>query len=263
MGRTKECLAALAALLTATASLSGCGSPPRPGEAHGHLIQPPTTQGPLCEKHPFGEVKSGDVKHAVTPSASEPIAFASDDHPADAGKLLVLDHELDQLPPEIARIRRGMVKRFMGKFIKDGTTGWSALDLDRLLAVSVERRVFDFRSHQSTPVTDPVFGQREELAFARKWADGQRTEVEVVKVFPLSMLEAQLFVCAANPVWADKSPLGDDEGDLTDGVTDVFLVDRRVTQGLTYTYTKPVDMSENLASILGSIWQHAPRGPQW
>src|ERR1700748_3872310 len=70
MGRTKESLGALAALLAAAASLSGCGSPPRPGEAHGHLIQPPTTQGPLCEKHPFGEVKSGDVQHAVTPSAS-------------------------------------------------------------------------------------------------------------------------------------------------------------------------------------------------
>jgi hypothetical protein len=209
-------------------------------------------------------VKSGEVQHAVTPSASEPIAFAADDHPSDAGKLLVLDHELDQLPPEIARIRRGMVKRFTGKFIKDGLTGWSALDLDRLVAVSVERRVFDFRSHQSRPVVDPLFAQREQLSFARKWSDAQRTEVEVVKVFPLTMLEAQLFVCAANPQWADKNPLGDDEGgDLTDGVTDVFLLDHRVTQGLTYTYNKPIDMSENLANILGSIWQHAPRGPEW
>jgi hypothetical protein len=264
MGRTKECQAALAALLVVVASLSGCSSPQRPGEAHGHLIQPPTKQGPLCADHALGDVKSGGVQHAVAPSASEPIAFAADDHPTDAGKLLVLDHQLDPLPLEIARIRRGMVKRFTGRFIRDGLTAWSALDLDRLVAVSVERRVFDFRTHQSRVVADPVFERIEQLSFARKWSDSQRTEVEVVNVFPITLVEAQLFVCAANPVWADKNPLGEDEtDDLSDGVTDVFLLDRRVTQGLTYTYSKPIDMSENLAGILGSIWQHSPRGPKW
>ena len=263
MGRTKECQAALAALLVA-AALSGCGSNPRPGEVHGRLVQPPTQQGPLCGQHPFGDVKSGGVQHAVAPSASEPIAFASDDHPADASKLLVLDHPLDPLPLEIARIRRGMVKRFTGRFIKDGVMAWSALDLDRLVAVSVERRVFDLRTHQSRPVADPVFTRIEHLSFARKWTDSQRTEIEVVNVFPIGILEAQLFVCAANPVWADKNPLAEDEtDDMADGVTDVFLLDHRVTQGLTYTYDKPIDMTENLAGIMGSIWQHAPRGPEW
>jgi len=260
---SKECQAALAALLVA-AALSGCGSNPRAGEVHGHLVQPPTQQGPLCGQHPFGDVKGGVVQHAVAPSASEPIAFASDDHPADASKLLVLDHSLDPLPLEIARIRRGMVKRFTGRFIKDGITAWSALDLDRLVAVSVERRVFDFRTHQSRAVADPVFTRIEHLSFARKWTDSQRTEIEVVNVFPISIVEAQLFVCAANPVWADKNPLAEDEtDDMADGVTDVFLLDHRVTQGLTYTYDKPIDMTESLAGIMGSIWQHAPRGPEW
>jgi hypothetical protein len=266
MGRTKECQAAAAALLVAVASLSGCSSPKRPGEVHGHLIQPASQQGPFCVQHTFGDVKSGGVQHSVTPSASEPIAFAADDHPADAGKLLVLDHQLDALPLEIARIQRGMVKRFTGRLIKDGVTAWSALDLDRLVAISVERRVFDFRTHQSRPVADPVFRRIEPLSFARKWSDSQRTEVEVVNVFPITLVEAQLFVCAANPAWADKNSLADveDETDsLSDGVTDVFLLDHRVTQGLTYTYGKPIDMTENLAGIMGSIWQHAPRGPQW
>jgi hypothetical protein len=264
MDRTERCRAAVAALLVATASLSGCASTARPGEVHGHLVQPPTNDGPFCGQHPFGDVKGGGIQHSVAPSASEPVAFASDDRPSDAGKLLVLDHPLDPLPREIARIRRGMVKRFTGRFIKDGLTGWSALDLERLVAVSVERRVFDFRTHQSRPVSDPVFGQREELSFARKWTDGQRTEVEVVKVFPITLVEAQLFVCAANPVWADKNLLAEDEtDDLSDGVMDVFLLDHRVTQGLAYTYSKPIDMTENLAGILGSIWQHEPRGPAW
>lgn len=253
-----------AATLLALATVSGCSAPQRPGEKHGHLIQPVTTEGPFCEKHPFGEVKGGDIQHTVSPLASEPVAIASDDHPADAGKLLVLDHPLQPLPVEIARIRRGVVKRFTGKFIHDGDIAWSAVDLERLIAVSVERRVFDFRTHQSRPVADPVFSQVEQLSFARKWTNGQRTEVEVIKVFPITLIEAQLFVCASNPSWADKNPLSDDETDeMSEGVTDVFLLDRRQAQGLVYKYTKPIDMTDNLGIVLGSMWQHAPRGPSW
>jgi hypothetical protein len=141
---------------------------------------------------------------------------------------------------------------------------WSALDLERLVAVSVERRVFDFRTHQSRPVSDPVFSRVEQLSFARKWSNGQRTEVEVVKVFPISLVEAQLFVCAANPSWADKNPLSDEAPDeMAEGVVDVFLLDRRQAQGVVYRYDKPIDMSENLAIVLGSVWQHAPQGPSW
>jgi hypothetical protein len=264
MDRTKVVHTALAALLAATALLSGCSAPQRPGEHKGHLIQPPTTEGPFCAQHPFGEVKSGDVQHSMAQSSTEPVAIASDDHPSDAGKLLVLNHPLDPLPPEVARIRRGMVKRFTGKVIKDGTTAWSAIDLERLVAVSVERQVYDLRMHQSRPVADPVFSQLEHLDFARKWSDGQRTEVEVVKVFPITLVEAQLFVCAANPAWADKNPLDEEEaGGMSDGVTDVFLLDRRQAQDLSYRYIKPIDMTENLAGVLGSIWAHAPRGPAW
>src|SRR5581483_8908329 len=147
MDRIKLSHAVAATALLVTATLCGCSEPQRPGEVHGHLVQPPTTEGPFCEKHPFGEVKGGDIQHTVAPLSGEPVAMAADDHPTDAGKLLVLEHPLDPLPAEIARIRRGAVKRFTGKFIRDGETGWSALDLERLVAVSVERRVFDFRTH--------------------------------------------------------------------------------------------------------------------
>lgn len=264
MVRISAISAALAALLSATAFLCGCSSPHRPGEVHGHLVQPPTTEGPFCAGHPYGEVKSGGIQKSMTTTATEPLPIASDDHPYDAGKLLVLSHPLDPLPVEIARIRRGMVKRFTGKFIKDGVIAWSALDLERLVAVSVERRVFDFRTHQSRPVPDPQFSKPEQLSFARKWTDGQRIELEVIAVFPISLVEAQLFVCAANPAWADKNPLLDDDTDeMSAGVTDVFLLDHRKAQDLSYQYTKPIDMTEGLASVLGSIWQHAPRGPIW
>jgi hypothetical protein len=266
MDRIRVGHAGLAALLAVTTlAASGCSSPQRPGEEKGHVIQPPTTEGPFCGRHPYGELKTGAVQRSMTQSSTEPVAIASDDHPSDAGKLIVLNHPLDPLPLEIARIRRGVVKRFTGKFIKDGVMAWSAVDLERLEAVSVERRVFDFRTHQSRAVPDPLFSQVEQLSFARKWSDGQRTEVEVVKVFPLSLVEAQLFVCAANSAWADKHAQGEDDGpdELADGITDVFLLDRRQAQDLSYQYIKPIDMSDNLAAILGSVWQHAPRGPAW
>lgn len=255
---------AAAATLAAAALLAGCQEPLRPGEVHGHYIQPAATEGPYCEKHPYAEVKSGEVQRSVVAVATEPVAIAADDHPADAGKLLVLNHPLEPLPPEIARIRRGVVKRFTGKFVQDGVLAWSALDLERLVAVSIERRVFDFREHHSRPVPDPKFSKVEQLSFARKWTDGQRTEVEVVAVFPVTVVEAQLFVCAANPAWASKEPLGDDDTDeMSAGVTDVFLIDRRQSQGLAYNFNKPIDMTEGLSVVLGSIWQHAPRGPVW
>jgi hypothetical protein len=231
------------------------------------VVQPPTAEGPFCgAHHPFGEVKGGEVQRTVTLKSAEPMSIAADDHPSDAGKLLVLNHPLDPLPPEIARIRRGIVKRFTGKFIRDGLVTWSGVDLERLVAVSVERRVFDLRAHQSRAVPDPVFTQVEQLSFARKWTDGQRTEVEVVEVFPITLIEAQLLVCAANPVWADKKPLPEEEdpsGDMSDGTTDVFLLDRREQQDVTYKYTKTIVMSEGLAVVLGGIWQHAPQGPTW
>jgi hypothetical protein len=253
-----------AVLALVVVGLSGCASH-EPGMEYGHAGQPAASEGPFCEHHPFGEVKGGAVQRTLEAKTVEPVGSASNDYPYNGGKLLVLSHPLDPLPPEIARIHRGLVKRFTGKFVKDGVTAWSGVDLERLVGVSVERRVFDFRTHQTRAVPDPVFTQTEELSFARKWSDGQRTEVEVIKVFPINLIEAQLFVCAANPVWADKKPLPEDEDDsgMSQGVTDVFLLDRRQAQDLSYQYDKPVYMTEGLAVILGNIWQHAPRGPAW
>ena len=72
-------------------------------------------------------------------------------------------------------------------------------------------------------------------------------------------------MCAANPVWADKNPLLDDDTDaMSDGVTDVFLLDHRQAQDLSYKYTKPIDMSE---VAWRALWVASgymlPRGPAW
>lgn len=264
MGRTKASQLTLATCLTTIAALSGCSSTPTPGMEHGRLIQPQTTEGPFCERHSFGEVKRGEIQHTAERTANEPVPIASDDHPSDASKVLILNHPLDPLPIEIARIRRGVVKRFTGKFLREGEVGWAGIDLERLVAVSVERRVYDLRAHLSRPVADPVFSQIEQLSFARKWTDGRRVEVEVVKVAPITLPEAQLVVCASNPLWADKAPLPDEETtDMSDGIIDVFLLDHRQAQDLSYKYTKSIYLSESLANILGGIWAHEPQGPAW
>jgi hypothetical protein len=42
-----------------------------------------------------------------------------------------------------------------------------------------------------------------------------------------------VFVCAANPLWADKKPLPEPEEDaISPGVTDEFLLDYRLAQGV-------------------------------
>jgi hypothetical protein len=259
-------LKAASAALATLAVVCSCASTEDPGVQHGHLVQPATTDGPFCGHHPFGEQKGGEVQRSVTLKSAEPVAIAADDHPSDAGKLLVLNHPLEPLPPEIARIRRGVVKRFTGRFIRDGQFSWTGLDLERLVAVSVDRRVFDIRAHQSREVPDPVFNQTEQLSFARKWTDGQRAEVEVVKVFPITLVEAQLFACAVNPLWADKKPLPEEEdvsGEMSDGMTDVFLLDRRLEQDVAYKYSKVVYLTPSAAEVFGGIWQHAPQGPTW
>lgn len=264
MDRTRAWRAILIALLLVL--LGGCSSTSELAELHGYAAQPQSTQGPLCERSPFGEYKRGEVAKTVVVTATEPIAIALDDHLSDSGKLQVLSQRLERLPPEIARIRRGLVNSFTGKFIKDGLFTWAGVDLDRLMAVSVQRRVFDLRAHQSRPVSDPVFTRVEQLSFARKWSDGQRIEVEVIEVFPITLIEAQSFVCEANRLWADKKPLPEEEdvsGQMSDGVTDVFLFDYRQQQGVSYKYTKPALITESMANILGGVWRHAPQGPSW
>jgi hypothetical protein len=263
MDRTKaRCVVLTASLFLSF--LGGCAS--EPGKVHGYVLQPASAQGPLCGNSTFGEHKRGDVEKTIALKASEPIAIALDDQPGEAGKLVFLNHPLDLVPPEIARIRRGLVNYFTGKFVKDGLYTWAAVDLDRLMAVSVERRVFDLRAHQSRAVGDPVFTRLEHLNFARKWSDGQRTEVEVISVFPIALGEAQSFVCEANRVWLEKAQPPKDEDpsyQMSDGVTQTFLLDYRQQQGVAYKFIKMFDMGGDLTNMLAGIWQHAPLGPSW
>ncbi|MDB6090621.1 MAG: hypothetical protein JWN85_3405 [Gammaproteobacteria bacterium] len=246
--------------------LSGCADNPGKLPALSGTREARSSTDPevACSRHPYGEVKNGLVEKSQLPADVPSASAAAGGNVAVAGKVLVQSRPLDALPPEIARIQRGLVKRFVGKFVKDGMQTWSGVDLDRLRAVSVERRVFDRRAHLPRPVADPEFSPREQSSFARKWSEPERTEVEVVSSFPISLAEAQAFVCAANPDWAAKGPIPDeDPDDLTEGATDFFLLDRRREQDVAYRYAKPLLPGPGLAVALGTIWQHAPVSPAW
>jgi hypothetical protein len=261
MGGNKAVCAALASLLFVTRFLYGCaGTPAHPPGSKG---APPSRKEPICAHHSYGDVKNGAVEKSRVAPGAESIT-AGDAKASDAGKILVQTQPLEALPPEIARIQRGMVKRFVGKFINDGQMSWSGVDLDRLMAVTVERRVFDRRAHQPRPVSDPRLSAQDESTFARKWSDAERTEVEVVSTFPINPAEALAFVCAANSEWADKNPLPNDDSDaMADGATDFFLLDQRQDQDFPYRYTKSVELGEALAILLGQIWARAPGPPEW
>jgi hypothetical protein len=263
MARNTAVCAALASLLFVTRFLYGCAGVPAnsPGSRGNREAEASNATGPICAHHSYGEVKNGAVEKSRAPGVG---SAATETIESDAGKILVQSQPLDPLPPEIARIQRGVVKRFVGKFVNDGQTSWSGVDLDRLLGVTVERRVFDMSAHQPRPVSDPRFSQRGDQSFARKWSEAGRTEVEVISTFAIDPAEAQVFVCAANPEWADKNPLPDDDSDqLAQGATDYFLLDHRQEQGNSYGYTKAVALEEPLAIVLGQIWIRAPGAAVW
>lgn len=106
-----------------------------------------------------------------------------------------------QSPPEIERVARGFVVHWVGGFINDGYETWSAIDLDRGLVVSIDRRVYDKRAIQTQPFGDPVFSPNDPYSYARKWTSQDRTEAEVVSISELEPDDARAFVCLANAEW--------------------------------------------------------------
>jgi hypothetical protein len=266
MGESRARGVALASLVFCTNFLGGCaGSPEKqPVSTGAREAEASTDMEVYCSHHPYAEVKNGIVDKSALAADAESAAPAAGANVSDAGKILLQPRPLDALPPEIARIQKGMVKRFVGKFVNDGLLTWSGVDLDRRVAIAIERRVFDRRAHRPRQVSDPQFSRQRGSTFARKWSEAGRTEVEVVSIFPISSVEAQAFVCAANPPWAAKGALpARDADEMAEGDTDFFLLDRRPEQGVSYRYTKTIELGEGLAVVLGLIWQHAPVGPAW
>ncbi len=157
------------------------------------------TSSPHCGADPYSGEKT-DARAVTLPPTPPP---ASVDYGANG--ILIVDKPLGE-PPEIVRIRRGLTSHFVGGFVNDGLESWQAVDLDKKISISVQRRVFDKHAKLTRLFGDPVFPDfvskmTPRPIYARKWSSDQRTEEEVVNISTLKPDAEEAFVCAANPIW--------------------------------------------------------------
>jgi len=179
-------------LLLSTVFLSAC--------ANNQPASAVSLAEPHCGNSGYGTTKVG-AREVASPASISVVPVG--DFGSDG--ILIMDHPLG-VPPEIARVRRGITSQFVGAFINDGLENWDAVDLDRKVTISVQRRIFDKRAEFTKQFGDPVFPDfalksMPRFIFGRKWASDQRTEEEVVVIEPLTSAAAEAVVCTANAVW--------------------------------------------------------------
>jgi hypothetical protein len=206
----------------------------------------PVSRDVHCFNQGYAMNKSGDA-------ASEAVvgddAAAGDDLPQNDGKILQRAQPL-MPPPEIKRIRRGYVSHFVGEFRNNGMESWTAVDLDRGIAVSVQRRVHDKRVEQSRAAAEPKFGVHGAFghSFARKFVGDGRSEVETVATERMDKLTLEAFTCVANAAWAAPTPEG--QFNAADGMVESHLEDMHVDSGRITTYAKRVPSMTALDGVL-------------
>src|SRR2546421_349183 len=163
-------------------------------------------------------------------------------------------------PPEIARVQRGLVSRFVGLFINDGLEGWSAIDLDRSMLISVQRRIYDVRAKRSHPFADPKFPAERHLghSFARKFSSKERIELEVVSTVGIDPQAMQAFICVANASWAAATEVPA----ISDGSQDTVLLDVESNGGKTTYFSKSVSFGGPLGFVFEAMAKYLP-APSW
>jgi hypothetical protein len=189
-----------------------------------------------CFNQAYATSKSNDSASEVGAIAD---AASGDDLPQNDGRTLQRAQPLG-LPPEISRVQRGYVSHFTGSLRNNGLESWTAVDLDRGMVVSVQRRVYDQRVKQSRAVSDPKFNMHgaSGRSFARRYVGDGRTEVEAVATEALDKLTIEAFTCVANAAWA--APALEKQFNPTDGTEEAYLKDMRIDDGRTTTYAKRI-----------------------
>jgi hypothetical protein len=184
----------------------------------------------------------------------------SDDIDSKDGRILQEAAPLPE-PPEIARVQRGLASRFVGLFINDGLEGWSAIDLDRSMLISVQRRIYDVRAKRSHPFADPKFPAERHLghSFARKFSSKDRIELEVVSTVEIDPQAMQAFICVANASWAAAAT---ELPAISDGSQDTVLLDVESNGGKTTYFSKSVSFGGPLGFVFGAMAKYLP-APSW
>jgi hypothetical protein len=120
---------------------------------------------------------------------------------SNADRIQRQDKQLASLPPELSRIRRGALEWWLGAFINDGLSGYSGIDLDRKLAVNIERRTRAARAAAPLAIAALSFAEYDPTTFARAFSSEQFEQMEVVSTRRLDDAQLAAFVCIANEVW--------------------------------------------------------------
>jgi hypothetical protein len=195
-----------------------------------------------------------------------------DDSTRNDGSILLTGRRLEE-PPEITRIRRGLVHHFAGGEMSAGLEMWHAIDLDRGLVLSVDRYLRFRGGLTFAPKGDPILTRRlgkDEHLFARKYTSSRGdTEVEVVATRPVALdgREMEDFVCKSNAEWVDRGPVphyaafsGTTDDDAT---TEAYLLDETSDAKDRTSYRLTVDYLRSPS--LGAVLELAQQTPhhQW
>lgn len=184
-------------LILAGLSLAACSNGPSAGPTSSARLAD-LISTPHCGADPYGAKKT-DARVGTLPMAppQDPIDYR-------AGVILIVDHPLGE-PREIASVRRGLTFYFAGAFVNDGLKSWQAVDLEKKIVISVQRRIFDKRAHTRS-FGDPTFpayvsNMTPPPIYARKWSDAQRTEEEVITINNLMPDAEEAILCISNLAW--------------------------------------------------------------
>lgn len=100
-------------------------------------------------------------------------------------------------PEEIMRVRDGVVTDFVGAFVNDGLSGWTAYDAQRQLFVSVRRKLLTETSGMPSPGTGE---------YLRLIDNGGRRYAEIVRIVAAGTEAMAAVTCAANRAWRAPVP---------------------------------------------------------
>jgi hypothetical protein len=215
-----------------------------------------------CFDQPYALIKNAARSGAAPATRGD----SGEDVPANDGKVLIKNAPLDDPPPEILRVRRGWVSHFVGAFINDGLVSWQGVDLDRAVAISVDRRIRDTRGAPSTTLRHPVFDKNVigtlqytgAHLFARKFSKSGSEELEIVSTMRIQPADLSAFVCVANAAWAAPPVKIEFMTDTLASSSE--LLDEAPSSGTQGYISYRKDVSGGpVGTVLSAIWQYMPK----
>jgi hypothetical protein len=166
------------------------------------------------------------------------------------------DKQLPSLPPELLHVQRGATQSWVGGFINDGLSSFTAIDLDRNVAISISRRTRALRPGDSAPLAKwpaPSFARYDTTSFVRSYSGERMEEMEVVTTAELEYGQREAFVCIANALWnatPDPNPVMPTDTLQQSGT----LHDRIREGGKWFAFQKSYEMHGPLSIVFGSAF---------